>query len=204
MATHTDAVSSTYARSLYEVAEGAGSDKVKEVSEELQQICELSREDSGFGELLSSPIIDRTKRRETLQTIFRDRITDLTLRFLLVLNDKERLGHLQSITDAYEQLVDAAHGRVEVDMWTAAPMGEQQLDSVRERIRAAIGKDPVIHAYTDDSMIGGVKLRIGDQLIDGSLATRLRRLRGDLLTKGGSTVREGFAGMLDGAENTSA
>ena len=52
----------------------------------------------------------------------------------------------------------------------------EQLKQMRDRIRDAIGREPVIYPYVDTTMIGGVKLRIGDQLIDGSVATRLRRL----------------------------
>lgn len=199
MATRTDAVSRTYARSLYELAEGAGADKVREIAEELADIVELARSDRTFGEFLQSPIVDSAKRRQSLQTIFGDRVTDLTLRFLLVLNDKGRLSHLESIVAAYEALVDEAHGRIEVDLWTAAPMGEEQLATVTDRIREALGKEPVVHAYTDESMMGGIKLRIGDQLVDGSLATRLRRLRQELLREGGSDVRARYADMLEGA-----
>jgi len=199
MATQTDAVSKTYARSLYELARGAGAEKVKEIAEELTDIVELTRSDRAFGEFLQSPIIEKDRRRSSLQTIFGDRVTDLTLRFLLVLNDKGRLTHLESIVDAYESIVDAEHGRIEVDLWTAAPMGDEQLATVTERIGEALGKDPVVHAYTDESMMGGIKLRIGDQLIDGSLATRLRRLRQELLGEGTADIRARAADMIDGA-----
>jgi F-type H+-transporting ATPase subunit delta len=202
MATQTDAVSTTYARSLYELAEGAGADKVREVAQELADIVELARGDRNFREFLQSPLIDAAKRRTSLQRIFADRVTDLTLRFLLVLNEKDRLPHLESIVAAYGSLVDEAQGRVEVDLWTAAPMGQEQLEVVTARIREALGKDPVIHPYTDPDMMGGIKLRIGDQLVDGSLATRLRRLRQSLLAEGGSNVRARAASMIEGAGAT--
>jgi F-type H+-transporting ATPase subunit delta len=112
-------------------------------------------------------------------------VTDLTLRFLLVLNEKGRLGHLETISDAYDQLVHAAFGRVEVDVFTAAPLGAGQLDSIRSRIGAILGKEPVLYTYADPAMIGGLKLRIGDQLIDGSVASRLRRIKHSLLASGG-------------------
>jgi F-type H+-transporting ATPase subunit delta len=199
MATQTDSVSTTYARSLYELAQGAGADKVKEIAEELADIVELTRSDRAFGEFLHSPIVARDRRRQSLQVIFGDRVTDLTLRFLLVLNDKDRLTHLGSIVDAYDAMVDEAHGRIEVDMWTAAPMGDEQLETVTARIREALGKDPILHAYTDEAMMGGIKLRIGDQLVDGSIATRLRRMRQGLLRDGASTMRARATELIEGA-----
>jgi F-type H+-transporting ATPase subunit delta len=198
MAVQTDAVAHVYARSLYELADEAGGEKkVTEIAGELEQICELARGDRTFAEFLASPIIDRAGRGETLRTIFRDRISDLALRFLLVLNDKGRLGHLEPINAALDQLVQEAHGRVEVDVYTVAPLGDDQLTFIRKRIEEALGKEPVLHPYTDETMLGGLKLRIGDQLIDGSVATRLRRMRQNLMSQGASAVRERFGQIIE-------
>ena len=188
---HTDALSQVYARSLYDLAFDAGSkEKVTEVSEELEQICELSRSDRVFREFLSSPIIDPKRRRESLRKIFNDRITDLMLRFLLVLNNKGRLGHLEAINTSFEQLIHEAYGFVEVDLFTPGPLGDDQIEAIKARITSAIGKEPVLHSYTDPAMLGGIKLRIGDQLIDGSVATRLRRLKHNLTTSGPSRMNK--------------
>jgi F-type H+-transporting ATPase subunit delta len=51
-------------------------------------------------------------------------------------------------------------------------------------LKKSLGKDPVMHYYADPAMIGGLKLRIGDQLIDGSVAAQLRRMRSTLLDRG--------------------
>ncbi len=198
MVTQSDALSQIYARSLYELAEEAGGlPKIFEVAEELEEICELAREDGSFDEFLASPIIDRGRRAEALGRIFQDRITDLTLRFLLVVNDKGRLGHLEAINEALDQLVQVAHDRVEVDVFTVGPLEEEQLASIRARIQSTLGREPILHCYTDESMIGGIKLRIGDRLIDGSLATRLRRIRQSLLTSGKLAVRERFDRIIE-------
>lgn len=177
MATETNALASVYARSLIELAEEAGgADKIAEVADELEGLCGLVRGDRAFAEFLSSPIVGANRREESLRRIFSDRITDLTLRFLLVLNQKGRIGQLAEIADAYDLIVQERYGKVEVDLFTARQVPAEQLEPLRDRIRDAIGREPVIYPYVDGSMIGGVKLRIGDQLIDGSVATKLRRL----------------------------
>lgn len=199
MATQTDALASVYARSLYDLAHQAGGEgKVAEIGEELEQICELARGDRTLREFFASPVIDQKRRGDALKTIFADRVSDLTQRFLLVLNDKGRLAHLEAINAAYDALVQEAYGRVEVDVFTAAPLGGEAVESIAARIRSALGKDPVLHAYTDESMIGGLKLRIGDQLIDGSVATRLRRMKQSLLTSDVAAVRERLDDMIEG------
>ena len=101
MTRHTDALSAMYARSLYELAEEAGGrDKILEVADEIEQVCELAVDDRAFREFLGSPIVERGRRGDALRNIFRERVTDLVLRFLLVLNDRGRLGHLEAIGDA--------------------------------------------------------------------------------------------------------
>ena len=197
MTRHTDALSGVYARSLYELAQDAGGrDKIVEIADEIEQVCELARGNRGFREFLGSPIIDRGRRADALRGIFRERVTDLTLRYMLVLNDRGRLGHLEAIGNAYDQLVHEAFGRVEVDLFTPAPLDPGQLDAIKQRIGTALGKEPVVYAYTDPSMIGGLKLRIGDQLIDGSVAARLRRMRHRFLTTGAAALRENFDRIL--------
>ncbi len=202
MAIHTDAIAQVYAKSLYELADDAGGrDKIVELAEELDQICELARGDRTFREFLASPIINTKARGEAIRRIFHGRVTDLALRFLLVVNNKARLRRLESISAAFDQLVHEALGRVEVDIYTPGPLGPEQLDTIKQRIQAALGKDPVLYSYTDAAMIGGVRLRIGDQLIDGSVASRLRRLRQHLLTSGGSAVRQRLDRIIEeGAE----
>ena len=198
MTRRIDALAHVYARSLYELAEKAGGrDKIVEVAEELEGVCELARGDHAIREFLASPLIERTKRGATLRRIFHEKITDLVLRFLLVLNDKGRLGHLEPICDAYEQLVHEAFGRVEVDVYTPQPLSGDQRATLEQRIGASLGKEPVIHSHTDPNMIGGLKLRIGDELIDGSVASRLRRMRQNLIGAGGTAVRSRIAEIIE-------
>ncbi|MCH8005159.1 MAG: ATP synthase F1 subunit delta [Planctomycetes bacterium] len=180
-----DAVARVYAKSLYELAEEAGGrSKILQVASELEGICELARNNKSFGEFLGSPIIDRARRAASLRRICHEKVTDLSLRFLLVLNEKERLKHLELISEAYDQLVDTALGRIEVDVYTATPIDEEQLDSIKNRISTALGKEAILYSYVDQEMIGGLKLFIGDQLIDGSVASRLRRMNKQLRVRG--------------------
>ena len=108
---------------------------------------------------------------------------------MLVLNAKDRLSHLPPIVAAFDELVQKHFGRVEVDVYTAAPAGEADLEAIRTRLKGVLGKEPVIHSYVEPSMVGGLKLQIGDQLIDASIAGRLRKLRDRLSNDGAAEVR---------------
>lgn len=203
MRAETDALANVYARSLYELAdEAGGQQKIQEIGTELEQICALAREQPDFREFISSPIIDKRKRAESLRQIFSDRVTDLTLRFLLVLNGKKRLNHLEAIATAYDALIQEQFGRVEVDVFTPEPLNQAEIDMIRQRVQQMISKEPVMHAYTEPAMIGGIKLRIGDRLVDGSISSRLRRMRQELLGSGGAQLRSRINELIPEGEET--
>jgi len=202
MPTQTDSLAKVYARSLYELAaESSRREDVLEAADELEQIGELMRGDRALREMLASPIVDPARREASLRRIFGGRVSDLTLRFLLVLNEKKRLSHLASIIAAFDQLVQEAFGKIEVDVFTAAPLGAEQLGEVAARIQSALRREPVLHPYTEPAMIGGIKLRIGDQLVDGSVAAQLRRLKGELLRGGASIARGGLSRFIEERKN---
>jgi len=195
---NADALAKVYARSLFELATDAGgTDKLMEVADELEQICELAREDKKINLFLSSPIVDVKARGKALSAIFTNRITDLTLKFLLVLNNKGRLDRLESIETAFDQLVQEAFGRIEVDVITPVAIDTELMATIKEKISTVLGKEPVLHPYVDESLLGGIKLRIGDQLIDGSVQTRLRKLSEELKNNGSAAVRERFESFMD-------
>lgn len=193
-----DAVARVYAQSLLELADAAGGDeKIVETGGELGVIAEMIRGDVEIAEFLRSPIVDSEKRAGALRRIFEGRVSDLVLRFLLVLNGKGRLGEFGAMATAFDQLVNERMGRVEVDVMTVdGSLDPDQLALLGEKVKAKLGQEPVFHQYADDSLIGGLVLRVGDQLIDGSVRGQLRRMREELLASGSSRVRAGADDFL--------
>ncbi len=188
--TPADALATIYARSLYDLAHGkGGQQRVEETGGELQAVVELARADAKFGEFLASRIVPVKDRERALRAIFQGRLSELVLHFILVLNENGRLGRLTGVAAAYDGLLQHAFGRVEVDVYTASPVPAEELESLKGRLRESLGKEPVLHAYTEPGMIGGIKLQIGDQLIDGSVAARLRALREQMAENGTARVK---------------
>jgi F-type H+-transporting ATPase subunit delta len=191
-ATTIDEVARVYARSIFELAdEAGGEEKIHEIGDELEALAEIVRSDKEIGEFFRSPIIDTLRRSETLKRVFNDEVSDLVLRFLLVLNEKDRLGRLDDVADAFTEFAHVRFGRIEVDVFTTSGAVESsQLKQLGERIKSRLGREPVFHQYVDNNMIGGLVLRIGDELIDGSVRGRLRRMREELRKEGSKAVRE--------------
>ncbi|MEX0876673.1 MAG: ATP synthase F1 subunit delta [Phycisphaerales bacterium] len=193
-----DALAKVYAKSLFELAQQqGGQQKAEEILGELEDIIELARNDREFNELLASRLIDAKKRDASLERMFAGKVSPLTLNFLRQLNRKGRLANLSQIANAMDAMVQDQFGRIEVDVFTAAPIGAAELESVRAQLSATLGKDVIMHPYTDSSMLGGIKLRMGDQLIDASIQAELRKMRDALLTKGSPRIR-GSSGEILG------
>ena len=197
MSTATNSVGRIYAESLFELASKQGDAAAQDAGDELVDLVEIVRGDRRFAEFLRSPAIDAAAREATLQSILKGRVSDLVLRFMLVANRKGRLGELEAISDAYAKLLNERFGKVEVDVFTV----DGQLDdgaraNLASTLKSRLGREPVLHLYKDASMVGGVKLRIGDQLIDGSVAAKLRRMRRSLVEDAGAKVRADIGRFL--------
>lgn len=202
-----DALARVYADSLFDLAAGTeggredqGSpERAEEILGELEDLIEMARADALFSEFLSSRVLPSHSRDASLKTILEGRVSDMTLRFLRLLNEKDRLAHLPAIVAALSERVQKALGRMEVDIFTAQPLTGDDFAMVRARVADALGKNVVLHAYTDEGMLGGVKFRVGDRLIDDSLATHLRRVKARLADDGASSVRSKAQDIIDNA-----
>lgn len=196
--TQPNALAAVYARALFDTADARGGrPMVEDVLGQLEDILDLARADSKFGEFLCSRALGAKDRATGLERIFKGRVDDVTLNFLLTLNRKGRLHHITGITAAFDAVVQQKFGRVEVDVFSAEPLKPESVASIRTRLEAHLKKEVVIHPYVDGSMIGGIKLKIGDQFIDGSVATQLRRLQDRLQNEGLGELRAQMNRALD-------
>jgi F-type H+-transporting ATPase subunit delta len=172
-------VSQSYARAMLELA----GDKAAEVGHELIELQQLIDENPTFGLYLADPAIGHVQRTQAMQRIFENKISPLLFNFLRVLNNHKRLGKLEEIIGAYDELLEEKLGKVEVDLTVARPLSQEQLAAAQQQISKALGKDAVVHTYVDESIIGGMIVRVGDQLIDASVRQQLRAMRKRLLAK---------------------
>jgi F-type H+-transporting ATPase subunit delta len=186
-----DEIASVYAQSLLEVCDKAGGNAVAEAcSSELRELAEIIRANRKFAEFLKTPIVGNDKRKAALEKIVKGRVSDLVFRFTMVLANHGRAGRIADVADAFDALMQERLGRIEVDMFTVdGKATDDVIATVKARVKEAFKKDAVLHQYSDPNMIGGVKLRIGDQLIDGSVATQLRSMRESVSTRGSTRIR---------------
>ena len=193
-----DEIASVYAQSLLEVCDKMGGNAVAEAcSSELRDLAEIIRADKKFAEFLKTPIVGSDQRKATLEKIVKGRVSDLVFRFIMVLANHGRASRIADVSDAFDSLMQERLGRIEVDMYTVdGKASDEVIATVKARVKEAFAKDAVLHQYSDASMLGGVKLRIGDQLIDGSVATQLRNMREVVSNRGTVKIRSRVGDFL--------
>ena len=188
----SNAVASVYAKALLElsIAQG-GNSRAQEIGEELNDLTEAIVANKAFVRFLSSPVVDRAARRGVIERAFKGKISETLYNFVATVEHKGRLSFLVSIAQVYDALLQKLFGKTEVDVYTVdgKALSATTESLMRERLKATVGKDAIFHYYPDPAMIGGIKLRIEDQLVDGSIATRLRRLQESIIASGGAVVR---------------
>lgn len=178
-ATATNPTALSYARSMLELA--SEQNRADEVGQEMDGIRELLEENPTFAAFLADPGIGAAERTATLEKLFRGRASPLVMNFLGVLNNRGRLRLLGPIAQAYNDLLDEQKGNVEVDVTVAQRLSPDQLEQVRQRVSQALGRNAVVHQYVDENIIGGLVLRVEDQLIDASVKYQLEAMRERLL-----------------------
>lgn len=194
-----DIVANTYASALFDLARDAGGEtEVESVLAQLEGVLEIARTDSQFNEFLASLALPLKKREVSLKRMLSGNVSPVVLNFLLVLNRKGRLSNLPAVVRALDVVVQEHFGRVEVDVYTPATISAEALESLKSQLRNRLSKEVIVHPYTDSSMIGGIRLRIGDQLIDSSVATRLRRMGDQLKDHGLSSLRTNISKAIEG------
>jgi F-type H+-transporting ATPase subunit delta len=177
--THNSATAVTYARSLLELAQEKN--QADSIGKDLAGIAEVLQTNATFDAFLRDPGISVAERTRVIDTVLKPSIDPLLANFLGVLNARNRMGILGEIASAYDDLLDEASGKIEVDVTTAQQLSPEELEEVRQKVSTALKKDAVIHQYVDESIIGGLVLRVQDKLIDASVRSQLQTMKRQLL-----------------------
>lgn len=175
-------VAGVYARALLGAAERAG--QSEEVLEELDALVEDVLDPyPQFEAVLASGVIPAEEKLGILERTLKGRVSTLVMNFLKVTARHGRLDLLRAIRRAAHQLYDELRGRVPVEVATAAPLEDGLAGRIADRLREMTGGEPQLVRTVNPDLIGGVVLRIGDTVYDGSVAARLKQVRAQMIQR---------------------
>jgi len=148
---------------------------------DLRKIASLVNDAALFA-LLENPEVTFNNKAKVLSERLGD-INPLALKLVSVLVTKGRLGMIGDIADEYQRLVDnyrGIEGAEVAEVTTALPLDDEDKLRLAQRLTSLVGKPVVLKPKVDSSLIGGVIIRVGDKLIDGSIRNKLLALKREL------------------------
>jgi F-type H+-transporting ATPase subunit delta len=169
-----------YANALMELAEEHHTD-LAALGQELKDLRKIVDDNEAFRLYLGDPAIGVFERAAALQRIFQGKVMPLVSDLMRLLNERGRLRLLVDVAGAYDELLEEKLGKVEVDVTVAKPLDDAQMQQVRKSVSAALKRDAVTHQFVDESIIGGLLIRVEDRLIDASVRHQLSAMKEKLL-----------------------
>lgn len=171
-------IARNYAETLLELARRSGGDAaIDEYGGALASVADLFVSDARLREFLETPRIDTDARKSAVRRAFENRVPEPFLRFLLVVVDKRRQTLLGEIAREYADLVDELRGRVRAHVTLRhEPDGAQRREIV-DSLQKRLGREVVATFVADPGLVGGILIRVGDQLYDGTLRRRIAGMR---------------------------
>jgi F-type H+-transporting ATPase subunit delta len=175
------AVSSRYARALADTIADAKLDAAKAV-EQLGSLVAAFQESRELREVWESPAIPVEQKRNLLDALtVRLGVTDRPIRnFIAVLFDQDRVSLLPEIARQLQTELNSRSGRIDAEIVSARELAPEQRSALLAEISRLTGKDVIPHYATDEKLLGGVKVRVGSAIYDGSVRGQLQRIRQQL------------------------
>ena len=191
------AIARVYSAAMLQLAQASG--EVETVLAEVNDLADLFVRDETFRAFATNPTIDMEPRKATLETLFRGRYCDLFVDALQVLNAKGRLGLIGAVAETYRHGYEVLTGHVQVFVHSATPLTNELREKVRAVANRQTGKQADLVEALDETLIGGLVMRIGDEKFDASVASKLKKLGDALFDRaareihGGRSYTEGAA-----------
>jgi F-type H+-transporting ATPase subunit delta len=171
-ATHSTAAR-RYAEALFECVRQAS---FEQFATDLELAVELtqSREAERF---LDNPALPARERQAVVDRVLQDRVAEPVRRLVDLLVQRGKVDQLGQISGEYRRLLNRQEGIVDAVAKTALPLTDQETDALQRKVADMTGRTVNLTVEVDESLIGGLTVRVGDTLYDASVRGRLERLR---------------------------
>lgn len=170
-----------YAQSLFAIAKEC--DAISPVAESLSALALLMKKEPVFREFIITRRITDDEKSSVIQSILADQIHPIVIEFLVIVIEDKAHGHVVAVARIYRHLMAKETEVENLTIYSADVLTEAESKAIVERIEKKSGKTLRWRSVTDPSLIGGLKLRIGNLFLDGSVSSRLNSLKESLLSQ---------------------
>ncbi len=164
-----------YASALFGLARDER--QVDSVGRSLDALASALVDSREFAELVASPLVSRKDAAKAFAALAPQLGLDpITANFLGVLARNGRKGELRPIIRAFKRIAADFRGEITADVTSAHPLKDDQVQALKERLKTRAGRDVTIDAQVDPQILGGIVIKLGSEMIDASIRTKLNRL----------------------------
>ena len=167
-----------YAQAVFAVADKSG--QLSETIQRLDILLNIYTSSAEFRLFLQSRRIAPAEKLKILKKVFMDILSDLELDLLYHLLEDGHIHLLEAVFKRLSFIAESAKTTLMVRVSTAKQLSPEELSDIIQKIEQKLGRKVDVDALVDPKIIGGVKFRIGNTIVDGSIATRLRKLESSL------------------------
>jgi F-type H+-transporting ATPase subunit delta len=183
-----ESIGEIYAQAL--INEAQKQNALEQITDDVRGIGELLKTNQAFSAFTQALTVSEEDRIAALDKIFgQGRVHQLTLSVLKSLARRDRFMFLGGFVAGFEAILKKMSGHMDVELVTAAPLSPEVLGRVTQAVGRSIGKVADIKVTIDPSLLGGMTLRVGDTLMDGSVATQLKKIEDQLKRTGVSSLQ---------------
>ncbi len=175
-----ETVARSYAETLLEVADRHEGPEA--FGEGVEVVARLLDENPSFRVFLETPRIAPEKKKQLIRSVFKHSLPATLINFLFVALDKRRQRLLREIAQEYHSLLDERLDRERVEVTLARDIDAASMSELQKRLTTLIGHEAIPQVRVKPGILGGIVVRAGDTVYDGSLRRRLNGMRRDLLT----------------------
>ena len=173
------AVARVYATALFERAQEQNA--LEERLKEVEFLLEVLDREKKLRDVLESPKVNSKEKESLLQTVLGEDVSADLLNLVILLVRKNRHFFTRGILETFIELYQESKGRIRATVTTAVPLEEDMAVRLAEGLASRTSKEIVLDRNVDAGLMGGAVLRYGDYIVDGSLRTKIRKMKESLL-----------------------
>ena len=169
-------LSGRYAVALFELARDGES--LDSVAADLQNLKSLMDESADLVRLIRSPVLTREEQGQAMDAVMvKAEFNDITRKFVGLVSKNRRLFSLGDMIDAFASLLAQHRGEISAEVTSARPLDDAQMAAISAGLAKAVGREVNVNASVDESLIGGLVVKVGSRMIDNSIRTKLQNLQ---------------------------
>ena len=173
-------IAEKYANALFEL--GQEKDELATIGEEFAEVAALLEENQELNQVLEHPSLDYKQKKEILAEVFSGQLSTTFLNFIKLLVDKKREVYLTEIHQQFKELIAAEENRLTVEVETPLELSAKHKSKLQDKLKTALDKEIELEIEVKPDLIGGLVLKIGDKVIDGSIKNYLQEVELNLQT----------------------